>query len=318
MIRGFTRRIFETTADGQRGSALLVVLVMLGLIAALASVIARSVSGAALTLGAARGAWQSEADLRAGIELGAATILKFGEDLRSAEASVDLTGRRIAVRVTNERARIDLNAASGPVLAQLLESNGVLDSEAAALAASVIEWRRGSSAQPLIPPLQEDHSSPSFSGSGTISPEPGAGPEQGKEIRHFFHPWQLASVPGFSAPLVNAILPLVTVANASDQIDPYIAADRVLKALPGASPGSVDAFLEARDGNTGREAAILLLGVPKTLLTAEPAPGWRIEVSTHLHDGRIRRSEAVIAILSGDSEPYRVLYVLDDQEQPSP
>jgi general secretion pathway protein K len=278
----------------QGGSAMLVVLLMLGLIAALASVVARSVSGAAHTLGAARSEWQAEADLRAGVELGAATILRLGQDLRSGDAVVDLPDRRIVVRVTNERARIDLNAAGEPVLTQLLLRNNVLDGEAAALAARVVEWRGGSN------------------GAAT-QPQRG-----GSAARHFLHPWQLASVPGFSKPLVTAILPLVTVASGSDQIDPYIAADRVLSALPGTSAGSVEAFLQARDGNSSREGAILLLGAQKQLLTADASPAWRIEIATHRLDGRIQGGEAVIAILPGDSEPYRVLYVLGDQERASP
>jgi general secretion pathway protein K len=313
MTEGSATPWFRTAADSQRGSALLVVLLMLGLIAALASVIARSVSGAALTLGAARMSWQAEADLRAGVELGVATILQLGEDLRSADASVNLANRRIAVRVTNERARIDLNAASAPLLAQLLQSSGVAENEAAALAARVIEWRDGS--DPAFATAAEDGSS----SPGVAPAEPGAVPGQAKkQARHFLHPWQLTSVPGFSKPLVRTVQPLVTVANASDQIDPYISDERVLRALPGVSPGSVDAFLGARDGNTSREAAIQILGVPKKHLTADASQGWRIEISTHMQSGSVRRCEAVIALLEGDNEPYRVLYVLDDLEQPSP
>lgn len=314
----FASPLLKVPAGGTRGSALLIVLVMLGLIAALASVVARSVSGAALTVKAARTAWQSEADLRAGIELGAATILRLGEDMRSADASVDLTNRRIVVRVTNERARIDLNAASAVVLAHLLESSGVLEDEAATLAANLLEWR-GESAVPHLVPPREESSAAAFPRPGASGTETGsAGPKQGKATRPFLHPWQLASVPGFSPSLVKAVLPLVTVANGSAQIDPFIATDRVLDALPDASPGSVDAFIGARDGNTSRETAIKLLGVQKTLLTTDASLAWRIEVSTHMQDGRVHRGEAVIAVVSGDSEPYRVLYVLDDQGQTSP
>jgi general secretion pathway protein K len=278
--------------DSQRGSALLVVLLMLGLIAVLASVVARSVSGAALTLGAARMAWQSEADLQAGVELGAATILSLGEDMRSAEASIELADRRIDVRVTNERARIDLNAASAPVLARLLEASGVLASEAAAIADGVIEWRAGPEPPPAMALLKE---------------------WRPVAASRFIHPAQLASVLGFPASLAKAVLPLVTVASGSARVDAFIASGPVLKALPGSSAASIDAFLKARDGNSGRETATLLLGVEKTLLTDDPAPGWRIEVRTRARDGRVRRGEAVIAILAGESEPYRVLYVMDEE-----
>jgi general secretion pathway protein K len=258
-------------------------------------VIARSVSSAAVTLSAARAGWQSEADLSAGIELGAAAVLKLGEGMRSADAVIDLPGRRIAVRVTNERARIDLNSADASQLARLLESNGVLESAAAALADAVIEWR----GKPETP---------------TLAATP-ATPQQSGPSRPFLHPWQLASVPGFPASLVKTILPLVTVASASEQVDPFIASERVLRALPGTSAASVDAFLDARDGNSGREAAILLLGVRKAMLTTDAGPGWRIEVSAQRKDGRVRLGEAVITVIEGESVPYRILYAL---EHPSP
>ena len=87
------------------GSTLLVVLVILGMIAILATAVARSVSGAALELSSARSAAQDESDLRAGIELGVAAILKLGDNMRRANAAADLSGRRLRVRVTNERGK---------------------------------------------------------------------------------------------------------------------------------------------------------------------------------------------------------------------
>jgi type II secretory pathway component PulK len=260
------------------------------------------VSGAALDVGAARVQWQVQSDLAAGIELGAATVLRLDQDMRAAEASIDLSGRRIGVRVTNERARIDLNAASAPVLTQLLESHGVFEDEAEALAANVIAWR-GDGAQSSAQPWLAGNA-------------PGdADPARSKATRHVLHPWQLASVPGFSKRLVVTLLPVVTVANGLNQIDPFLAAERVLHAMPEVTDSDVTGFLEAREGNTSREAALKILGVKKELLTAEPSAAWRIEMSAQAGSGRIRRSEAVIAILAGDSQPYRVLYVLDDQEQ---
>src|SRR5262249_30272012 len=138
MFAGFDQRKFEelfqpefrgqvmnrdprSSHRGRDGSALLVVLVMLGVIAILAAAVARSVSGAALELSASRASAESDSDLRAGIELGVAAILKLGNDMRSAEASANLRGRRIAVRVTNERARIDLNRAKLDLLSGLLK-----------------------------------------------------------------------------------------------------------------------------------------------------------------------------------------------------
>jgi hypothetical protein len=294
-----------------------VVLVLLGLISVLAAVAARSVSSAAAGIGAARLAWQAEADVRAGIELGVAAIRKLGPAMRSADASANLAQRRISVRVTNERARIDLNRTSAAVLARLFESKSVLEDEAAALAASVIEWRGGSASQKLTAPSDDDRPFAAFTGF-SASPQPGSelkeGPKQIVGTRFFFHPWQLASVPGFSKALVAAVLPLVTVASGSPQVDPYIAPDGVLASLPGTSAATIDAFRGARDSGTSRATTLQLLGAARETVTADAARGWRIEIAVRHQDGRVRRSEAVIAVLDGDTEPYRVLYVLDDQQ----
>lgn len=316
---GGNRGLLKVPRNGERASALLVVLLMLGMIAALAAVVSRSVSGAAIEMSAARINAQSETDLRAGIELGVATIFKLGEDMRSADAAVDLTDRRVAVRVTNERGRIDLNTAPAPVLTALFESGSMINGNAAALAASVIEWRGGSASQKLAAPAGENPSS-KFSGFSGFDTQPGSelreAPSQIVGTRYFFHPVQLASVPGVSKALVQQLLPLLTVASGSKQIDPFIAPAQVLASLPNVSPDRVEAFLNARDGNTGREIAIQLLGVPEEIVTDEAAAGWRLQITSTMRTGRVYRGEAVIAILKGDSEPYRVLYVDEDQVQP--
>jgi general secretion pathway protein K len=300
----------------QRGSALLVVLLMLGTIAALAAVAARSVSGAAIEMGAAQMMARHESDLRTGIELGVVAILKLGEGMRSAEASVNLPGRRVHARVTNERARIDLNTASPAVLAALLKSNGVIDSDAVALANNVAEWRGGSASQVLGTPADHDQAAAGFARSSAIELPPNSelrkAPKQTVGTRFFLHPMQLASVPGFSKALVTRILPLLTVANGTNQLDPFIAARGVLLALPGVSPTTVDAFLGARQGNTGQELAVKLLGVADTLVNSSAAASWRIEITSVEQAGRTYRGEAVVAVLDGDSELYRVLYVLEN------
>jgi general secretion pathway protein K len=312
--------MLKSSGNGVRASALLVVLLMLGMIAALAAVVSRSVSGAAMEVGAARMNAQSETDLRAGIELGVAAIFKLGEDMRSADTVADLTDRRIAVRITNERGRIDLNLASAPLLTALFEASGMMNGDSAALAAGVIEWRGGSASQKLAAPEGENSPASKFSGFSSFDMQPGSelreAPGQIVGTRYFFHPVQLVSVPGASKSLVQQILPLITVANGSKQIDPFIASPRLVASLPNVSPDRVEAFLNARDGDTGREIAIQLLGVPQDMVTSEAAPGWRLQITSTMRTGRVYRGEAVIAILKGDTEPYRVLYVDEDQVQP--
>src|SRR5690349_8608469 len=69
MMRNIAGRNKGFLGRGSAGSALLVVLVMLGVVAILAAVASRSVSGAAREMSAARAVSQSQADLIAGVEL---------------------------------------------------------------------------------------------------------------------------------------------------------------------------------------------------------------------------------------------------------
>jgi general secretion pathway protein K len=302
------------------GSALLVVLIMIGVTALLAVAVARSVSSAALELSVAHVASDTESDLRAGIELGAAAILNLGDEMRSADIAVDLGDWRIAVRVTNERARIDLNKAKLDVLTGLFKIVGLDDNEAASLASNVVNWRGGDASQKPATPQQDHQYLGAVPPSLSFDMPEGLGqkeaPKQTPGLRFFFHPIQLVSVPGFSKPLVERLFPFLTIANGAGQINPFIAAPDVLNAMPGASPTNVDAFLDARSGNVSRETAILLLGVDKNLLSEDVANGWRLQITSTSRGRRPRHSEAVIATLESDpKQPYRVLYVVDDTDQ---
>ena len=303
------------------GSALLVVLVMLGVIAILAAAVARSVSGAALELSASRATEESESDLRAGIELGVAAILTLGADVRSAEAEANLRGRHLTVRATNERARIDLNRANADVLTGLLMNAGHDNAEAAALAANIVEWRGGGVADASAGWPQDEHQlgvQPQSIGFDTpLGAAPRQTEKQAPSLHMFIHPVQLVSVPGFSKGLVRNLFPLITVANGANEINPFIAGPGVLSALPGATPDSVAGFMAARDGNVSHETAIQLLGVDRKLLSDDAAAGWRLQIA-RTRGGRVRHSEAIVAVNSDGSDgdqPYRVLYVLDDVDK---
>jgi type II secretory pathway component PulK len=300
---------------GSVGSALLVVLVMLGVVAILAAVASRSVSGAAREMTAARSVSQSQADLVAGVELGVAAIFKLGENMRVADAVADLSNRRISVHITNERARIDLNSAPTPMLSALFAASGADQAESEALALTVEDWRGGTPSQKLGGAPEAN---------STVRPLPDLNsfdlpmnrPTPSKQIigtRYFTHPVQLGSLPGFSKRLVKSILPFITVANGSSQIDPYIASERVLEALPGTTSTQVQRFLSVRDNNQDRETATLTLGVDKAVLTDTAAAGWRLEIMSTPRVGRAHRREVVVAVVEDGDKPFRIVYVGPDE-----
>ena len=292
---------------GAQGSALLVVVVLLGTIAALVAVVSRSVSSAAMEAKVMRDEGRAESALRSGIDVGVAGILKLGLRVRVADTTVDLIDSQLFVRASNESARIDLNKSPRPLLAGLIRESGVDPGAADALAERILDWRAGPGTQQA-----SDRTVPPHLGAAD---NPAAGTAAGQAVppaRVFVHPLQLASINGFSNALVARMMPFLTVANTVGKIDPDLASDQVLAAL-GASPEWIDAFREARRrGATSRETAVELLGIPKSLVTTDASQGWRIEITSTPRTGRVRHSEAVVVLLDNDTQPYRLLYVTDD------
>lgn len=290
---------------GAQGSALLIVVLLLGTVAALVAVVSRSVSSAAMEAAVSLDEGRAESALRSGIDVGVAGILKLGVRVRVAEAAIDLIDLQLFVSASNESARIDLNKSPRPLLAGLIRESGVNPEAADALAGRVLDWRAGPGAQQA-----SDRTVPPHLGTPYNPFETAAG--QAVPARIFVHPLQLASINGFSNSLVARMMPFLTVANTVGNIDPDLASDQVLAAL-GASPERIDAFREARRrGATSRETAVELLGVPKSLVTTDAAQGWRIEITSTPRSGRVRHSEAVVVLLDNDTQPYRLLYVMDD------
>ena len=303
-------------SGGSTGSALLVVLVMLGVLLVLVVVASRSVSGAAKEMSIARSVSLAQADLHAGVELGVAAILKLGQDMRSADATAELANRRISVHITNERARIDLNSAPKSTLSAFFAASGIDANEAEALAVALEDWRGGSASQKLKAPTEgDDNMARSLPGLSTFDKlsDRSKLPAQNIGTRYFVHPVQLASVPGFTKQFVKSILPFITVANGSPLIDPYIASERVLEALPGVTPNQVHAFKSVRDTDTSRKTALTMLGADKTSVTDTAAIGWRLEIITSPRGARAHRREVVIAVAKDNDKPFHILYAGADE-----
>jgi general secretion pathway protein K len=281
--------------------------VLLGTIAALVAVVSRSVSSAAVEAVVLFDEGRAESALRSGIDAGVAGILESGLRVRVAETTLDLIDSQLFVRASNESARIDLNKSPRPLLAGLIRESGVDPGAADALAVRIVDWRAGPGAQQASDRTVRPHL-----GHFGAADNPTAAAGQAVPARVFVHPLQLASIDGFSNALVARVMPFLTVANTVGKIDPDVASDQVLAAM-GASPERIDAFREARRrGATSHDTALELLGIPKSLVTTDAAQGWRIEITSTPRSGRVRHGEAVVVLSDNDTQPYRLLYVMDD------
>jgi len=284
----------------RRGSALLIVLVMLGFVSVLAAVIGRVVSGTAVDLATAINADRTVIGTEAGLAIAGALVAAAGESEEGAELggqTLRLEGMTVAVGITNERARIDLNGSPPELLSGLFRALGVEGETADTLAARIVDFRDA-----------DDDTEPNGAEEAAYRQAGRPAPRNGP----FVHPFELVAVLGIDARLAARAFPYVTVGNPAGHVDPFVADAVVLNSLPGTTPGRIEEFLEDRMlGTTGRDAALLQLGVDEELVTEEVAPGFRAEIVVTPDGGRPHRSEAVL-VAGDDRRPYRVLYVLDE------
>jgi len=276
-----------------RGSMLVLVLFLAGLLSVFAAVAAmamraaqNSSRGFAESLRAeeaARGAIEQTVAQSGGVVVGliGMNVVSFGQT-------------QVVVTPRSESARIDLNLASPQLLAGLFRQLGVNADEANNYAARIVDWR--------------DEDDRVEKGGAERSAYRGLGRIDGPRNGPFVHAAELGLVLGIPAAVAAAAAPYITVASGLEQINPLLADPPVLMALPGISPNGVRDILAQR-ARPGVTLASLMLGLGdlEEFVTEEPGQSVRFEARVRLGPNNERRFEAVVYISPGDKEPFRIL-----------
>jgi general secretion pathway protein K len=338
---------------GESGFILIVVLWVLGALAALAATYLVYVDNAAFATQLNDDRLRIRNAISTGIELTAYKLLAAPDDARPPQGAfaVRLARSTVSVTFVSEGARIDLNAAPKGVLAGLFTAVGVRSSDAATFADRIVGWRTkagGAGQNNAGQGSGQDDSELNNSGrgdAGQINAGQGnAGQndalqinasqidtahdkeaEDYKEAGYAYAPRQapfqsvleLPLVLGIPPYIVERVLPLVTVFNGSAQIDVRVAPPEVLSALPNATPEEVQKVLaqRAQDPMDG-ESLLQVLGSARTSASVKTSPAARVRMQIRLDNGRIARAEVVILVLKAGDEPYRVLSWRDDRDGP--
>ena len=128
---------------------------------------------------------------------------------------------------------------------------------------------------------------------------------------------ELSLLPGLPEPIVERILPLVTVFSGRPGIDVASADPAVLSALPGMTPQSVSAVLKARANDPGdREALLELLGPARRYAAADGSKTVRAAVAVEFDNGSRVHAEVVFRLKDRGDDPYDLLYWRDDFDGP--
>jgi general secretion pathway protein K len=193
----------------------------------------------------------------------------------------------VAIAIQDEAGKIDLNQAPFELLQGLFESVGRPSEEAMLLACRVIEHRGGPPC--LAPPGEDDRA--------TRAPSLFAAPEE------------LAALPGMGDRLYAAVADFVTVATGATAIDPAVAPRTVLLALPGATPGLVDAYLAARAARQDFESASsgfeALPGY--AYLMVSPLRDFTVSAVATERDGARARAVLQVRLTGQTIRPYEIL-----------
>ncbi len=278
----------------QRGSILLAVLFLAGLMGIFAAV-AASVMGAAAdsSRSFADGVRADEA-MRSSIEY---IVARAGSSLADARgvAVVGVGRTTVSLMVREETGRVDLNRATPEFLTNVFMQVGVGTENARMFAARVVDWRDA-----------DDKVSPN--GGAERGNYRSAGRTDGPRNGKFLHVAELALVLGIPPRIAAAVAPYVTVASGKDKVNPMIADPPVLAAIPGMTQQRVAEILDLRrrPGANFKSLQPSLTTV-QDFVTDEPAASVRFEGRVQLSRNSERRYEVVVSVVEGDTLPYRIL-----------
>jgi general secretion pathway protein K len=299
-----TPTIFRRSQPAAGGFILIAVLWIIAALATLAVIYSNYAVNTAAASHVADDRLQSEASIRAGVELAAFQLLAAPAETRPTHGAFEVrVGRtKVAVRYRSERARIDLNAAPKELLAGLFAAIGVNEAQAADHVDHIIAWRT----KPK--PDVENTEASAYKTAGLAYP-----PRQAP----FNDPLELSLVLGLSPAVAERILPDVTVFSGTAKVDVVSADAEVLAALPHMTPEILQKVLDARaaapqDG----QRLLTALGPAREGADIKSGVSFRAEIEVDLGRGRRVEGEVVFQLNDGDEAPYDVLYWRDDFDDP--
>lgn len=280
-------------ASRNRGSMLVLVLFLAGLLSVFAAVAAMAMRAAQNSSRGFADSLRAEEAARGAIEQ--AVAQSGGVVAGMTGTSIVIFGQvQVVVTARNESARINLNLAPPQLLTGLFQQLGVTADQANVYAARVVDWR--------------DDDDQVERGGAERAAYRGLGRVDGPRNGPFVHVAELGLVLGIPGPVAAAAAPYITVASGHEQINPMLADPPVLLAMPGTSADRVRDFLaqRAKLGATF-ESLVSSLGDVEEFVTEDPGQAVRLEALVRLAPNNERRFEAVVYVLPGDKEPFRIL-----------
>jgi general secretion pathway protein K len=283
----------------QRGSILVTVLFLAGLIAALAAIAAEVQRVARASSRSYAEGLRAEVAMRAAIER---TVAQARDGLQKFEGAgtVRIAEAEVSLTIRDEISRVDLNHAPPELLAGIFKVVGIESGLAANFAQRIVERRGKQNENP------DQRPGNAAAPNRTATPS-AANPNRGTRTGPFLHVAELALVPGIPREAAAAVAPYVTVASGRATINAMLADPAVLKALPGVDDKRLRDFLDGRAQRLPFKDLISRLGSVQKFATEENGAAVRFDARVRMHPRIEKHFEVVVAVVPGDSEPYRIL-----------
>ena len=192
----------------------------------------------------------------------------------------------VRVAVVDEAGKIDLNEAPKEVIDVLLLNAEVPDQERMALVDAILDWRDVDNLRGLYGAEDEEYAD--------------AGLPYGAKDAPFESKEELLLVLGMKPAWYQAIASAVTVYSGSDSINPVVASEQVLKAMPGVDGTRVDEYVQQRQQHSteSRPFSQSVFGAnPYLIINAGHTFTLNIEGETS--SGAIARTTAIVQTRRG-------------------
>jgi general secretion pathway protein K len=274
--------------DSERGSIAIVALWGVALIFMLLAPVAYATRGELQIARNALAGSRARLAAEAGTQLGLQSLLRRHDPgaamFDGSPEAWQQGSTRVAIAITDEAGKIDLNVAPLELLAGLFVAVGAPQEAAVLIACNILD-RRGDT--------------------GTACPQSDA-PHIG---RRYAVPEELAEVPGVTEALYDRVANCITVATGASAIDPRVAPRAVLLAIPGATEELVDALLDHRAAwrdLTGADTA----GIPpaaSSFLMASPNRDYTVAAIAISAEGARYRAELQVRLTGRPAQPYQVI-----------
>lgn len=274
--------------SAQRGVALIIVIWIATLLAVIAASFTQSMRSDVQIVGNSLQRAKLDAAAHAGVQR---AILEFMKPLQVAgrwptDGTVqnwEYQGAALAITITDESAKIDINIAPEALLRGLFQSQGATEEEALALVDAVMDWKDADTLK-----RQRGAEDADYETAGLKARPANAAFQSVEELRQ---------VMGMTPALYERVAPLVTIHSRQPGLNSQIASREALRALPGVTEAQLDEFLARREAARVARLPIPVFASPYTNSFAN-FNATQIRVVATAGDGASFAREAIVQRLS--------------------